>query len=118
MSVTAWTHDLPSNGEEGEAFEHFNCRLCAYHEAWWVASDRGLPPTPCCQVFARAMLGKEKVFEIVCAEVPGAWPYGRAFQCSALECWRVPIPQGDERERLRIEAMPPGFPADNRSEEE
>jgi hypothetical protein len=98
-----WTHTLPGNGDEGDAFEHWNCRLCAHWQAWWDANERGDNPSSC-NVFCLAMAGEE-VPQIVCAEVSGAWPYGRAWQCLALELWRVPIPQGDERERLRKEAL-------------
>lgn len=104
--MIAYTHDLPCNGEEGEAFEHFNCRICAYYAAWQEALDRGYDPPQSCNVYALAMTG-ECPPEIVAAEVPGAWPYGRAFQCSALEPWRVPIPQGEEREKMRAEAYRP-----------
>ena len=91
-----YTHTLPSNGDEGDAFEHYNCHLCAYSEAWWDAQERGHTPQSC-NVACRAMAGEE-VAEIVCAEVPGAWPFGRAWQCTVMIPWRIPIPPESERE--------------------
>lgn len=98
-----YTHTLPGNGDEGDAFEHWNCRLCAYWEAWWDAMEEHGHEPPSCNIFCLAMAGVEQE-EIVCAEVPGAWPYGRAWQCTALVPWRFPIPPVEERERLREEA--------------
>ncbi|HUS81595.1 MAG TPA: hypothetical protein VM283_10030 [Armatimonadota bacterium] len=101
--MTTWTQNkLPTNGEEGDAFEYFNCRACAYDAAGEGAAERGDDPRTC-NVLTRALCGLPCP-EIVCAEIPGAWPYGRAFRCLACEAWRVPIPQGEEREALRLEA--------------